>query len=310
MNHFGILGTSKSTRTLRKEITRAAPAPYPVFITGESGTGKELVSRAIHVHSSRSSGPFIPVGCGTISKTLTESVLFGHTQGAFTGAQHDTPGLFQAAQKGTLFLDDIDTMTPEMQACLLRAVETGDVRRVGSTNSTSVSVRIISASNVPPDYLIQQGQIREDLYYRLSVITIHIPPLRERKQDIPLLAHHFLHQVANETDTPVRGIAQPALQVLQSHPWPGNVRELQSAIRQACLHANGTTLTSRDFAFLQKSAIRKLNGLLPLREYASNVVRHFGSTVPCKDLSAALGISRKTLWKWRKDLSRNNGTTH
>ena len=303
MHQSSILGRSKSIRTLREEITRAAQAPYPVLVTGESGTGKELVARALHAQSPRSSGPFIALCCGTISRTLTESVLFGHARGAFTGAEQNTRGLFQAAHKGTIFLDEVDTMTPEMQACLLRAVETGEVRRVGSTNSSSANVRIISATNA--ECLIQQ-EFRNDLYYRLSVISIHVPPLRERKEDIALLVQHFLHQVANETGTAVRGIARDALQLLQTYPWPGNVRELQSAIRQACMLSSGAMLTARDFAFVWRS---KKPNLPSLKEYASTAIRQFGGTVPWKDLSAALGISRKTLWAWRKEIPRNGNHT-
>ena len=246
--------------------------------------------------------------CGTISSTLTESILFGHTRGAFSGAQHDTPGLFQAAHGGTLFLDEIDTMTPELQACLLRAVETGEIRAVGSTKSKSVDVRIISACNVDPEQLIEQQGFRQDLYYRLSMVVIHVPALRERMEDIPLLAQHFLRQVKDETGK-VMGMEQGALHMLQSYPWPGNVRELQSAIRRACLLSSGSMLTARDFAFLRKSGNGALHDVVSVREYASNAIRQFGGTVPWKELSEVLGISRKTLWQWRNELSRN-GSHH
>ena len=300
---FGIVGVSDSIRKLRRTITRAARTSYPVFIVGETGSGKELVARAIHAQSPRASGPFIAVCSGAISTNLSESVLFGHTRGAFSGAHETTPGLFRAAKKGTLFLDDVDTMEPKVQPCLLRVLETGEIRPVGSTNITHVDVRIISATNAHPRRLIHRAELRPDLFYRLSVITIHVPPLRERLDDVTLLVDHALRLVANETATPVRAVTPQALETLRSYPWPGNVRELLSAIRQACMESPRSILSSRCFAFLRKATKLTGHGIISLREYALNVIREQGGVILWKEMSEALGVSRKTLWQWRRDLA-------
>ena len=310
MNDFGIVGTTTAICTMRDAIRKVSHAPYPVLVTGETGTGKELVARAIHAQSPRAAQTFVSLCCGAVSTTLTESILFGHTRGAFTGAHQATSGLFLAAHRGTLFLDEIDTMTPEMQACLLRAVETGEVRQVGRTTPTLVDVRIISASNVDQHQLIREGGFRQDLYYRLSAITIHVPPLRERAADIPLLAKHFLRITARETRTTAPRLTHEAARTLQSHAWPGNVRELQNAIRQACLLTTRDRLDAHDFAFLWNPPASRSQDLMTVREYAQAAIRTFGDVLRAKDLSAALGISRKTLWHWRKAIPLNGNHVH
>lgn len=297
-----LIGSSSTLKHIRHSIMRAGSVPYPVLITGETGTGKELVARAIHAQSPRHRHPFIALSCGGVSRDLTPSILFGHAKGAFTGAHQESTGLFHAAREGTLFLDEIETMTPDMQACLLRTIETGEARRVGDSSSVPVDVRIISASNAPMASLIEQSLFRRDLYYRLSVITVHLPPLRERQEDIPLLVEHFLRAAALETESTVRDITADAMDALTRYPWPGNVRELQSAIRQACLFAPTDTLTADDFHFLWKPTW-PMEEVMTVKEYARDAIERYRPGMTLKALAHALGVSRKTLWTWRKELA-------
>jgi len=214
-------------------IRSIAPTSSTVLVTGESGTGKEMVSKAIHSLSPRREAPFVSVNCGALPDTLLESELFGHMKGAFTDAHQNKKGLFEAAHRGTLFLDEVGETSPSMQVKLLRALQERKIRRVGGTDEVEVDVRVISATNVPLERLIQERRFREDLFYRLQVIPIRTPPLRERREDIPLLAEHFLKLFAKQMGKGTAKISEAAMALLSRHSWPGNVRELENVIERA-----------------------------------------------------------------------------
>jgi len=228
-----IVGQSPRMRQIFELIQTIAPQSSRVLITGESGTGKELVARAIHENSARASEPFITINCGAFPETLLESELFGYRKGAFTGANENRDGLFQAAHGGTLFMDEIGNMTLTMQVKLYRVLQEGKVRPLGSTEESDVDVRVIAATNKDFEKEIAEGRFREDLYYRLSVIPIHLPALRERREDIPLLARHFLERFRKAMEKPIEGISPEALRRLESYDWPGNVRELENTVERA-----------------------------------------------------------------------------
>ncbi|MCI0352444.1 MAG: sigma-54 dependent transcriptional regulator, partial [Acidobacteriales bacterium] len=228
-----IIGQSPRMRAIFDLITTVAPQSSRVLITGESGTGKELVARAIHEHSARASAPFITINCGAFPETLLESELFGYTKGAFTGANENRQGLFQAAHGGTLFLDEVGNMSLAMQVKLYRVLQEQKVRPLGSTEEVDVDVRVITATNKDLEKEIAAGNFREDLFYRLSVIPIHLPPLRDRREDIPLLARAFLERFRKTMEKPVEGIEPEAQRLLDAYEWPGNVRELENTIERA-----------------------------------------------------------------------------
>jgi two-component system response regulator PilR (NtrC family) len=228
-----IIGASPKMRSLFDMISTIAPQSSRVLITGESGTGKELVARAIHENSARSKTPFVTINCGAFPETLLESELFGYMRGAFTGANENRRGLFQAADGGTLFMDEIGNMSLTMQVKLYRILQEGKVRPVGSTEESSVDVRVIAATNKDLEKEIAEGRFREDLFYRLNVIPIHLPPLRERREDIPLLARAFLDRYAKSMNKKIEGIEPEAMRRLEVYEWPGNVRELENTIERA-----------------------------------------------------------------------------
>jgi two-component system response regulator PilR (NtrC family) len=238
-----IIGRSAKMRAIFELIQTVAPQSSRVLITGESGTGKELVARAIHENSARSQAPFITINCGAFPETLLESELFGYMKGAFTGANENRQGLFQAAHGGTLFMDEIGNMSLAMQVKLYRVLQEGKVRPLGSTEETDVDVRVIAATNKDPEKEIAEGRFREDLYYRLSVIPIHLPPLRERRDDIPLLARHFLERFRKAMEKPVEGVAPEAMRLLEAFDWPGNVRELENTLERAVALETGKTVS-------------------------------------------------------------------
>ncbi len=225
-----------------------------MLITGESGTGKELVARAIHSASPRASSNFAAVNAAAIPRDLLESELFGHERGAFTGAVSSRPGLFRDASGGSLFLDEVGDMPVELQAKLLRVLQTGEVTPVGGRGTTPVDVRIIAATHRDPDAAVREGKFREDLLYRLRVVPIHIPSLRERREDIPVLAEHFVSRYAEELCDGPRFLADASVEMLAAHDWPGNVRELENAIKRALVLASGDVLSPEDFAFLIQPA--------------------------------------------------------
>jgi two-component system response regulator PilR (NtrC family) len=227
------VGRSPTILDVFETIRKTADSGSTVMITGESGTGKELVAQALHWESSRRGGPFVSVNCGAVPETLMESELFGHVKGAFTGAVSSTEGLFAAADGGTLFLDEITEIPHTVQVKLLRAVQERQIRRVGDTRDVKIDVRLIAASNRDLGRALTDGLLREDLFYRLNVIPIHLPPLRDRRADIPLLIAHFIKKLSSEVGRPVRGVAPDALAVLEQYHWPGNIRELENVVERA-----------------------------------------------------------------------------
>src|ERR1700723_2578397 len=239
-----IIGTSPKMRSLFELIETIAPQSSRVVITGESGTGKELVARAIHENSSRSKAPFITINCGAFPETLLESELFGYMRGSFTGANENRRGLFQAADGGTLFMDEIGNMSLTMQVKLYRVLQEGKVRPLGSTEESDLDVRVIAATNKDFAKEIAEGEFREDLFYRLSVIPIHLPPLRERREDIPLMARAFLERFRKTMEKPIEGIAPDAMSLLEAHDWPGNVRELENTMERSVALETGTLISA------------------------------------------------------------------
>src|SRR6266702_1511894 len=238
-----IIGQSPKMRAIFDLIQTVAPQTSRVLITGESGTGKELVARAIHENSLRAQAPFITINCGAFPETLLESELFGYMKGSFTGANENRQGLFQAAHGGTLFLDEIGNMSLTMQVKLYRVLQEGKVRPIGSTEESDVDVRIIAATNKDFEKEIAEGRFREDLYYRLSVIPIQVPPLRERREDIPLLARHFLETFRKTMEKPIVAISPEAMTRLESYEWPGNVRELENTMERAVALEAGSEIS-------------------------------------------------------------------
>ena len=301
-----ILGKSKPMREIFDLIRRIADSVTNVLITGESGTGKELVAKAIHYNSDRRDAPFVPVNCAAIPDLLLESELFGHLKGAFTDAKADKRGLFEEAQKGTLFLDEISELPVMLQSKLLRAIQEREVRRVGATRSVSVDVRIIAATNVNLAEAIKAKQFREDLYYRLNVIEMRLPPLRERKEDIPLLVEAFLRRCAETRRKGVKGMTESALALLIDYQWPGNVRELENVIERA------VTLTLQDQIIPDDlpSTIQGTRGDRRLIDEATERTRSLGEVeqeyiLRIMDKTGGnkyqaaqiLGIDRKTLYR-------------
>jgi two-component system, NtrC family, response regulator AtoC len=243
---FGIVGESPSMRQIFQVIAKVADTPSTVLITGESGTGKELVAKALHEHSSRRGAPFIKINCAAIPKTLMESELFGYEKGAFTGAVGSKPGRFELADKGTLFLDEIGEIPVEMQVKLLRALQESEFERVGGIKTIKVDVRLITATNRDLEREIRAGNFREDLYYRLAVVPLHIPPLRERREDIPLLAEHIIRKFNERLKKHVVGLAPEALDRLASYGWPGNIRELENVLERTLLFCDSLEIDASD----------------------------------------------------------------
>src|SRR6516165_1533851 len=240
-----IIGQSPKMKGIFDLIQTVAPQNSRVLITGESGTGKELVARAIHENSARSSAPFITINCGAFPETLLESELFGYMKGAFTGANENRRGLFQAADGGTLFMDEIGNMNLAMQVKLYRVLQEGKVRPLGSNEETDVDVRVIAATNKDLEKAIANGEFREDLFYRLSVIPLHVPALRDRREDIPLLARYFLERFRNSMNKQLEAISPQAMRRLESYDWPGNVRELENTIERAVALESGPEISVR-----------------------------------------------------------------
>jgi len=247
--YFNIIGSSKQMQTIYETIESVAKSDANVLIVGESGTGKELIANAIHYHSLRSKKAFIKVNCAALPKELIESELFGHTKGAFTGAHADKEGLVQHAAGGSLLLDEIAEMPVELQPKLLRVLQERSYRKIGSEKTYSVDFRLICSTNRLPADAIREGLLRDDLFYRISTITIHVPPLRERSEDIQLLTEHFLKMYAKKYDRPITGVSQAAYQRLFAHGWPGNVRELQNVLERAVLLAKGNKIEPLDLPF-------------------------------------------------------------
>jgi transcriptional regulator with PAS, ATPase and Fis domain len=291
-------------------LDRVIDTDEPIFVHGESGTGKELVARSIHFNSARAkSGKFVSENCSAIPDTLLESELFGHEKGAFTGATTSKPGLFELAHKGTLFLDEIGDMSFDMQKKLLRAIQEGEIRRVGGKDVIKVDVRMLSASNKDLADLIKTGQFREDLYYRLNVVKLTLPPLRDRKDDIPVLVEHFLEKIARDSGLPRRSIDEPAFWYLQNYSWPGNVRELENEIRRAVALSDGLIMVDNLKDEIKSKDLFKPQIRIAAGRSLKDIVREATEEVERKviaraldesgwkktDAAAKLGISRPTL---------------
>lgn len=303
--HFHrLVGQSRAMQQVYRKIKEVAGTDIPVLVTGESGTGKEMVAQAIHALSPRKNGPFIPVNTGALPRELIASELFGHLKGSFTGAVSDKKGKFEEANKGTLFLDEIGTMSTEVQISLLRVLETSQIERLGSGRPLKVDVRVVAASNEKLEELIEQGRFREDLYYRLNVFHIELPPLRERKEDIPYLANYYREQFNLDLKRRVEGFSEDAMALLQSYPWPGNVRELRNVILRALLSAGHSTTIKRKHLpdLTSRSGVAAMNVTFktgtPLSEVEKTMIVQTIKAVKGNKLKAAniLGISRRSLY--------------
>ena len=301
----GIVGRGKPMLDVYRMVARVAPTLSTVLVHGETGTGKELVARAIHRASRRADRPFVTVDCGALAESLLESELFGHVKGAFTGAVVDKRGFFEAASGGTCFLDEIAGISSCMQARLLRVLQEHEVRRVGGTDSVAVDVRIIAATNRDLAALVAEGRFREDLFYRLSVVTIGLPPLRERREDIALLARHFLESYAAANDRPVLGISPAALALLEGYSWPGNVRELEHAIEHAAALTASPVILPEDLPSqvgAVPSRTARDDSPLRLRDVVTGHLRRVLKEARWNKKLAAqlLGIPRRSLYRLTK----------
>jgi DNA-binding NtrC family response regulator len=295
---FGLLGESAAIQKVFAAIGKAAPASATVLITGESGTGKELVARAIHYGSPRASSPFVPVNCAAIPEGLLESELFGYVKGAFTGAIETRAGFFLTADGGTIFLDEISATTPAMQVRLLRVLQEHEVCMLGSTRPRPVDIRVVAATNKDLHALIRNEAFREDLYFRLNVIAIDLPPLRERGEDVLLLARHFADTFAREAGKPVPKLSNAALQVLHRYHWPGNVRELENVIQRLVVMADSELIDVPDLPSLMRFSALSGGGFdRTLAEVEAEYIRNVLASVNGNRTRAAeiLGIDRKTL---------------
>jgi two-component system response regulator HydG len=304
--HFHqLIGKSPLMQEIYDLIERIRESSSNVLITGESGTGKELVAKSIHYSGLRKEGPFVAVNCAAIPETLLESELFGYKKGAFTDAKSDKKGLVFEAHKGTLFLDEITEMPLVLEAKLLRMIEEREVRPLGDTNSHSIDVRTIASSNRDIGSLIREGKFREDLYYRLKVIDIELPPLRERKEDIPLLIQHFIAKFSDEMKKKLSGVSEDALKLLVEYPWPGNVRELENVIQRAITLTRHETILPDDLPSSMLHEIREkvldrgFRAKYSLDQLEKEYIRKILIEVGGNKSKAAeiLGLDRKTLYR-------------
>jgi DNA-binding NtrC family response regulator len=294
----GLIGQSPAIVKVYDAIEKAASTQATVLITGESGTGKELVARAIHYRSARASAPFVPISCAAIPSELFESELFGHVKGAFTGATESRAGFFQTADGGTVFLDEISETSPAIQVKLLRVLQDKEVYMVGSARPRQVDVRILAATNKDLAGMVKKGLFREDLYFRLSVINLALPPLRERGDDVLLLASHFAKKFAQETGKKAARFSDQALQVLKDYAWPGNVRELENLIQRLVIMSDSELIDVPDLPpHMRYSALRETGLDRTLAEVEAEHIRNVLSSVQGNKTKAAhiLGIDRKTL---------------
>jgi len=302
-----IIGKSKKMQEVFSLIEKVSPSNSTVIIYGGSGTGKELVAKAIHYNSPRSQGPFIPFNCGAIPETLIESELFGHTKGAFTGAIQAKRGLFEEAHGGTIFLDEISTLLPSAQVKLLRVLQEKEVMRVGSSERQKVDVRVIAATNEDLEANMKAGRFREDLFYRLHVFPIFLPDLKDRKEDIPLLAYHFVDLYNKETGKQIKGISKEAMNLLMEYPWPGNVRELENAIERAVIMAEQEYLVPSDLprnlregtTDLIRRGVKERKSLDEVKaEYIAAILDEAGGNK--KIAAEILKVNPRTLYRFEK----------
>ncbi len=303
------IGTSTALKKAMDTIALAAKTDVPVLITGESGTGKELAAKALHNWSNRSAHEFVAINCATMPAELLESELFGHKKGAFTHATADKKGLFEIADKGTLFLDEIGDMPIALQAKLLRVLQEGEIRPIGENRTKKVNVRVIAATNKPIKTMVEREEFRQDLFFRLNVIEIQMPPLREMKEDIPLLAQHFLTRFLRETGLPSKTFSKEVLEQLCNWNWPGNVRELQNMIKRAAILSTGITIMPNDLQLpdRQSCAGGNLNGLVNMqyheaketvmRTFTTQYITHVLKSTNCNITVAAkrCGLERQSL---------------
>ena len=292
-----IIGQSSPMMEIFELIPKIAASDASVLLTGETGTGKELVAKAIHAKSTHSQYPFIAINCGSIPDTLLESELFGHRKGSFTGATRTRKGFLEVVTGGTLFLDEIGEISSKMQIDLLRVLEEKTITRIGSSKPIHINFRLISATRKNLEEAVSTGHFREDFYYRVNVIHLHIPPLRDRKTDIPLLVHHFLKKYSQETAKHVDHVSQNTLTRLKQYPWPGNIRELENAIERAVVLSDSRTLKTGDFSFLSTGVAGKKTP--SLRELEQNYIVEILEKYEWNITQAAkiLGINRVTLHK-------------
>jgi DNA-binding NtrC family response regulator len=297
-----IIGQSAAMQRIFQTIDRVAKTDANVLILGENGTGKELIARAIHRNSSRKNESFVGVDLGSITETLFESELFGHKRGSFTDAKEDRAGRFELANRGTLFLDEIGNLSLPLQAKLLTIIQNRKVSRVGSNKETPIDIRLICATNLPLYEMVKENKFRQDLLYRINTIEIEIPPLRERFEDIPLLANHFLKHYAGKYDKNVMKISEGAMARMHKHPWPGNIRELQHAIERAIILTAGTVLQPEDFNFTQPTT--KEDGQLSLEQYnleevekllIRKVLKKYNGNIT--QAASELGLTRSSLYR-------------
>jgi two-component system, NtrC family, response regulator HydG len=315
---YGMIGRSPAMQELFDSIRRLAPHVRTVLVDGETGTGKELVAKALHQLGPRSNRRFITVNCSAVVETLFESELFGHVRGAFTGATDNKVGLFEHADGGTLFLDEAGELPLSLQAKLLRAVEHGEVQRVGSLESRKVDVRVVAATNRDLRAEVAAGRFRSDLFYRLSIIEIHLVPLRERRDDIPYLTARFVRECAERLDVPVTGVTPAAERILQNERWPGNVRELKNVIERACILTENTILDERDLLSALASSRAASSAQEPLAEafgdpnafstaQRAHIERVLAQVGGNKSAAAKLlGLSRRSLYRWIDRLNLRN----
>lgn len=301
-----ILGESTVVQEIRRQIRCISECDASVLITGESGSGKEPAARGIHYLSPRSGKPFVPVNCGAIPETLFENELFGHIKGAFTDAGYNQSGLVKEAEGGTIFLDEVGVISPYIQVKLLRLLQDREYKPLGDSRYRSAEVRVVAATNEDLSELVRKGTFREDLYYRLNIVSLHIPPLRERKEDIPILAYHFIEKYARRFGKPVKTVSPEAMECLLSHEWPGNIRELENKIQQAIVLTSGNELSARDFRFLKNGAkpytdsfesfkLAKKQMVFSFeKDYLVNLLTKYNGDVVTAAASA--GKSRTALW--------------
>ncbi|MGD9591934.1 MAG: sigma-54-dependent transcriptional regulator [Candidatus Berkiella sp.] len=309
-----IIGESPEVKTMRQKISKLARSQAPIYISGASGTGKELVAKIIHQSGPRNDGPFIPVNCGAISPELMESEFFGHLKGSFTGATHDKQGFFQAAHKGTLFLDEVADLPLPMQVKLLRAIQEKAVRPIGSATEISVDVRILCATHKDLHMLVQQNLFRQDLFYRLNVIELSVPTLKERVTDIPLLVQHILAKIAKANYKPIPTMEEEALKSLMLYAFPGNIRELENILERAFTLSDGKTISTQDLQLPVNTTATSIakSEKLPLDDYLSTVQKQtildaLAKTHGNKTKAAKLlGISFRTLRYRLKKLDLDN----
>jgi DNA-binding NtrC family response regulator len=313
-----IIGESEGILRVVDMIRRVAASDANVLIEGESGTGKELVAQAIHYSSPRAEGPFVPINCGAIPADLLESELFGHVKGAYTGAIAASEGLIREANGGTLFLDEISELALSLQVKLLRVLQERQVRPLGSKHTHAVDVRFVAASNRDLKQAMEQGLFRADLYYRLNVITIHVPPLRKRGRDVEILAQHFIEEHSRRLGKRITGMDPAMRDFLYSYHWPGNVRELENFIERSVILTEGSVLSLQDPPTKQAAATGHgpgqssefLERPLPVEEYMKEVVRRYQDTHSETELASMLGVGRKALWVRRRrwGLFRNSSS--